>query len=144
MLCNLEHVLSYTHPNLLKRYTTTYPNNILPAEIVFKELLKYLWLCERHRQDQISFPDDHELKFVCNIYPEISEIDDMWHTFLLFTKDYRDFCQQYLGAFIDHCPNISNEPISTEIFELDLSRYLSYVYEKLGEETLKIWFADYV
>jgi len=31
-------------------------------------------------------------------------IDAMWHTFLLFTKDYRQFCDAYLGRFIEHEP----------------------------------------
>jgi hypothetical protein len=31
-------------------------------------------------------------------------IDSMWHTFLLFTKDYRTFCIDYLGKFIEHEP----------------------------------------
>ena len=31
-------------------------------------------------------------------------IDLGWHTFLLFTKDYREFCGQYFGRFIDHAP----------------------------------------
>lgn len=32
------------------------------------------------------------------------EIDEMWHDFLLCSRDYRDFCMEHLGAFIDHEP----------------------------------------
>jgi len=32
------------------------------------------------------------------------EIDDMWHTFLLFTRDYREFCRDAIGRYIDHQP----------------------------------------
>ncbi len=32
------------------------------------------------------------------------EVDELWHTFILFTKDYREFCQNYLGQFLDHVP----------------------------------------
>jgi len=31
-------------------------------------------------------------------------VDAMWHSFLLYTKDYREFCQEYLGRFIEHEP----------------------------------------
>jgi hypothetical protein len=65
----------------------------------------------------------------------------MWHTFLLFTKDYLNFCNNYLdGEFFHHVP--LSEPIEDldiNNYELELSRYLSYIYDRLGEETLIKW-----
>lgn len=34
-------------------------------------------------------------------------VDIGWHTFILFTKDYRDFCHRVAGRFIDHVPTDS-------------------------------------
>jgi hypothetical protein len=31
-------------------------------------------------------------------------IDEAWHQFLLYTAHYRDFCQTYIGFFVDHQP----------------------------------------
>lgn len=31
-------------------------------------------------------------------------VDDAWHSFLMFTRDYRDFCSR-LGKYIDHVPD---------------------------------------
>lgn len=31
-------------------------------------------------------------------------VDDFWHTFLLHTKAYREFCEQQFGTFLDHQP----------------------------------------
>jgi hypothetical protein len=31
-------------------------------------------------------------------------IDMMWHTFLLFTRDYARFCRTYFGFFVHHQP----------------------------------------
>jgi len=31
-------------------------------------------------------------------------VDAAWHEFILFTRDYRDFCQRGLGRFIHHVP----------------------------------------
>ena len=31
-------------------------------------------------------------------------VDVAWHEFLLFTRQYRDFCKQGLGRFLDHTP----------------------------------------
>jgi hypothetical protein len=31
-------------------------------------------------------------------------IDDMWHTAVVFTARYREFCDTCVGRFVDHCP----------------------------------------
>lgn len=31
-------------------------------------------------------------------------VDPGWHTFILHTRDYREFCQRMAGRFIDHVP----------------------------------------
>ena len=31
-------------------------------------------------------------------------VDIGWHTFVLYTKDYREFCERITGRFIDHVP----------------------------------------
>lgn len=35
-------------------------------------------------------------------------VDDAWHTFLMFTREYRDFCS-LLGKYIDHVPDVEEE-----------------------------------
>jgi len=37
------------------------------------------------------------------------EIDAVWHTFILFTKDYAAFCQTAFGEFIHHIPRTSRD-----------------------------------
>ena len=32
------------------------------------------------------------------------EMDDMWHQFILFTENYRNFCAENFGQYIDHVP----------------------------------------
>ena len=36
--------------------------------------------------------------------PLSQDVDEMWHDFLLCSRDYREFCMTYLGVFIDHEP----------------------------------------
>jgi hypothetical protein len=38
-----------------------------------------------------------------NSYQLTGNIDKIWHTFLTFTRDYQDFCNE-LGAFVHHEP----------------------------------------
>jgi hypothetical protein len=36
-------------------------------------------------------------------------VDEMWHTHLLFTKDYSSFSNAIIGQFIHHCPSEGRE-----------------------------------
>lgn len=138
----LAHSLQYKNQLVLDRYSKDFPDNKMSAEHAFEELVKYMWLCLQHKQDQIV-SNDAALNFDCVMQYEMREIDDMWHTFLLFTKDYHDFCMQYLGEFFHHQPlndEEKNKPLYR--YEVELSRYLNYVYDKLGEETLLTWFGE--
>lgn len=39
------------------------------------------------------------------------KIDEFWHTFILFTPQYRQFCDNVLGRYIDHQPNTPSTPV---------------------------------
>jgi hypothetical protein len=39
-----------------------------------------------------------------------AEVDEVWHAFILFTRDYADFCQRAFGTFIHHVPRTSRSP----------------------------------
>src|SRR5277367_4404316 len=55
-------------------------------------------------------------------------VDDLWHTFILFTPQYRQFCTRYFGRYVDHQPNTPSTPVSPEAF-LNTFRAL---HEKFG------------
>jgi hypothetical protein len=89
-----------------------------PTRKPLDDILKYTHprVIERHAQDQGVSPDLAARRFeglkqflaVAATMPgrkvTSAPIDAMWHTFLLFTKDYRVFCIDYLGRFIEHEP----------------------------------------
>lgn len=41
-------------------------------------------------------------------------IDEVWHAFLLHTRDYQAFCQKAYGRFVHHRPNTPTTPASPE------------------------------
>jgi hypothetical protein len=74
---------------------------------------------------------------------EMKAIDQMWHVFLLYTKDYMDFCNEYFGEYIHHLPDIvPGLPQDENAFETNLSRFLNYNYDLLGEEVIRRWFSE--
>ncbi|MGE3611766.1 MAG: hypothetical protein AB7I27_19410 [Bacteriovoracaceae bacterium] len=67
----------------------------------------------------------------------------MWHIFLLYTKDYMEFCDKYFKQYIHHLPDIvPNMPQDPEAFEQNLSRFLNYCFDHLGEDVVKRWFNE--
>jgi len=61
-------------------------------------------------------------------------VDEVWHTFILFTDEYRKFCDTMVGEYIHHEPNIDSaygiDPLfpykkkeSTEFFNQEYERY---------------------
>lgn len=37
--------------------------------------------------------------------------DELWHTFILFTPQYKDFCDSVMGFFVHHQPRTSKTPV---------------------------------
>lgn len=144
-LPTLEHVLEYKNHPILKLYKQNYPNHTLSAEIAFREVLKYLWLTQKHADDLKKATEFHELPEQCVMLMSMREVDDMWHEFILFTEDYTDFCLKYFGKYLHHLPNIfDNAPMPREEEKLLVQKLLPYIYDNLGEETMRIWFANYL
>ncbi len=59
------------------------------------------------------------------------EVDELWHTFILFTGLYSDFCQAVAGRFIHHVPHELMTGDSTAKY----SRTLKVYEEIFGEPT---------
>jgi hypothetical protein len=144
-LPTLEHVLAYENPAVLKLYEQNHPNHALPAEAAFQEVLKYLWLTQKHAQDVRDNPKDATLPRNCIMLRSMQEIDDMWHEFILFTEDYTAFCERFFGRYIHHLPNIfDNMPMPRDEESAEIARLLPYIFDHLGEATMRTWFAPYL
>ena len=61
-------------------------------------------------------------------------VDSVWHQFILFTPQYREFCDEMLGSYMDHIPTTSFTPSvegSGEMF--------SQSYQEIFGDIPKIW-----
>ena len=69
----------------------------------------------------------------------------MWHTFLLFTRDYADFCARYFGFFLHHAPADEDEdvaPVDDDTYRATLERQYAFVCDVLGPDTLTAWYDE--
>lgn len=60
---------------------------------------------EKAAKIRVEFLRFVSLKFITEetIAPS-PDVDAFWHTFILHTRDYADFCQRHLGRFMHHEP----------------------------------------
>ena len=145
ILPDLNVLLEYKNPAVLKLYVQNYPNNKLTAGQAFTEILKYLWLSQKHAIDMKSNPDVETFPRECFMPRSMREIDEMWHEFILFTEAYTTFCLNYFGEYMHHLPNIfDNSPQPRDIVEREVEKLIPYIFDHLGEDTVRTWFASYL
>jgi hypothetical protein len=59
-------------------------------QIVFNALAEYFQICRMAGKHMVSMPSQ--------------VVDDAWHEFILFTRNYETFCNKALGRFLHHIP----------------------------------------
>lgn len=85
-----ELMRDYRHPILLNKMQAELGITCAEAETLFEDVKKFLALCVTSPQSQSLAPT--------------KALDQGWHTFILFTKDYAQFCKDYCGRYVHHHP----------------------------------------
>ncbi|MGN6492261.1 MAG: hypothetical protein ACTHLE_09725 [Agriterribacter sp.] len=136
----LEDILSYYNEDVLSRFTDMFEVTDEEAFDLFQETKKFLFVCQ---VKGIFIPDD------------LLILDEMWHNFILFTKEYHAFCNRYFNRYFHHLPaskkekedqkrNDLEDPESARTLYLQkLEHVINTVYDQLGEETVIKWFKTY-
>lgn len=79
---------SYQNKNVVERFAREHDVSMEKSNELFSGLKKFL--ANSIENPEQGFPTQ--------------EIDEIWHTFILHTKDYSDFCNTHFGTFIHHAP----------------------------------------
>ena len=136
----LESILTYYNEDVLSRFTDMFEVTDEEAFDLFQETKKFLFICQ---VEGIFIPDD------------LLILDEMWHNFILFTKEYHAFCNRYFNRYFHHLPaskkekedqkrNDLEDPESARTLYLQkLEHVINTVYDQLGEETVIKWFKTY-
>lgn len=91
----LADVMEYENRDVVARIQHDLGVSCEKAESIFEDVKRFLFLSAQNQtKDMIPSPT----------------IDEGWHAFILFTQDYREFCEKYFGTFIDHTAHRVGEP----------------------------------
>jgi hypothetical protein len=64
-------------------------------------------------------------------------VDELWHTFILFTPQYRAFCSRAFGEYIDHQTHTRRTPVPASAFSNFVTQY-----ERNFGPVDKLWIGD--
>jgi uncharacterized protein involved in tolerance to divalent cations len=119
----LDAAMSFDMSDIVARYRHDYEVPEIVAREHETELKKYLALCAAH-------PGKH--------YGMTPVIDDLWHTFLVFTREYARFCKQVAGRFLHHAPTKDEEKRDGSAVQNYLMLLEDYT-EVFGDPPAHIW-----
>lgn len=149
----LHEVLAYKNDAIVASFSKTFGIPPDESQDIFEQVKRMMWLTNEMEFDGVReqgqrFFIDHSLLV----------LDEMWHTFILFTKPYADFCMSLFGHFIHHFPTVTSpEDLAArqaEFAGLDRAEAISramdekrwqytYVYKKLGEQCFLKWYHEF-
>lgn len=90
----VDEIIGYQNERVVERFVIDHGGTLAHAHRRFDALKQFLVVCTVKPGVKVTSP----------------EIDEMWHTFLLFTRDYREFCLDALGRFVEHEPFEAAQP----------------------------------
>jgi hypothetical protein len=97
------------------------------AEALFTEVKRYIVICAI----------DHTKGW--HMYS--LRIDECWHQFILFTRQYVEFCKQYFGRYIPHSPSNAPEAKSAVSIGTTTFQQFNERYEELfGTPVPDVWY----
>jgi hypothetical protein len=79
------------HPSMRKRLGEKYPHlSEAQINLLFDGLRDYFAICLQAGSKPVAMPS--------------RAVDEAWHTFIIYTRAYQDYCQRGLGRFLHHTP----------------------------------------
>lgn len=147
-IISLEEVLSYNNSDIPARFIKHYGVSQEEAQLLFDDVKRWLWLANKVNAEGVNN--------TVTVDQSIIVIDEMWHNFVLFTREYVGFCQKYFGRYMHHAPFAESEKKQMEekfnsmttaekkTYLMDQKRWqYEYIYDELGEDTFIRWYKEY-
>ncbi len=139
----LSALLKFSHPDLIDRFSYDYGLSRPTVETIFQDLMRYLWIADR-LQSQSLHRRKSQLLGSLVIIDSWLIIDEMWHSFLLFNKDYEEFCLKHFGHILRHAPDTTRTSVLQKRSKaINYEAYVDLIYDNFGATVANRWFVEY-
>lgn len=144
----LNEVLAYDNQDVFDRYVLDSDAEVEQAKLLFEDVKRWLWLCAEARRDTAAGQDVP----TPTIFEEQADLDEMWHTFILFTPAYVEFCFGMFDTYLHHEPTPERVKREYEASPVEKKqegiakraalrrRVAGYLFDKLGPEVARRWY----
>lgn len=146
----LKQIMKYKNPEIVARFCRDLGVSKEVGDQIFKDMLGFLYLCGAYLYYSQQKAEGKKLKRqVPREFPLLKEmliIDEMWHTFVLYTVEYEAFSMKYFGRFMHHIPTptLKLKKVKIDHFsKQDFESYLEFVWDELGEDFVDRWFTKF-
>ncbi|HAT9713780.1 TPA: hypothetical protein JBD82_03085 [Legionella pneumophila subsp. pneumophila] len=123
MSFSLSELLHYKNEKIVTHFCYSHPEySIQEGLFLFEDLLDWMWL---NKQRRLRGKKTY-------LFGPLLILDEMWHSFILHTRDYIDFSMKYFGEYFHH----DVEPVGFEhvLDEEELADYLQDCFQYLNKE----------
>jgi hypothetical protein len=144
----LDEVLAYECSDVVYRFRKTYGITHEESADIFEQVKKWMWLAHQRRLAGLETGLSIDIPIVV--------IDEMWHNFVLFTKEYTAFCKDFFGYYVHHAPTTEAEETGHRSHLQSLPRLermqarkdrmreqYEYIYDHLGKDAFVKWYLEY-
>lgn len=126
----LSAVLEYQNKEVVEYFCYHHPElSEQEVQTLFTDLLAWIWLkTQRGQMGKKTF-----------LFGPLLLLDELWHTFILHTRDYIQFSNKYFKTYVHH----DVEPVGQEhvMEEEEISDFLHDCFNYLGSEWITRRFA---
>ena len=120
--------LEYSEMDALS-LTSSLPPSV-PPKLAYALHYPMTEILSRYEEETGLSPDtckEHEVElkrylYLCSIYPERTlgmrgPVDELWHLFIIHTRQYHDFCNNLCGMYIHHSPTDPTDKLESTTSE---------------------------
>ncbi len=113
----IEVAMTFPMSHITEHYCQIHDLSIHEATEHERELKRFLAMCAITEDGMVGM---------------MGPVDDLWHNFLTFTRDYEAFCRQVAGRFMSHIPETrpAAGPEVLEGYRKFLDRYREIFHEE--------------
>lgn len=139
-------LLNFPSPSTIERFRASNPISQDESELIFSDVKRLLWFWDNYDKSATDGEPNSDFGFT----KSTSILEKMWQCFILSSRDYQEFCNQYLSTY-QHHPRLT--PIyDTNLVELGeegaeeiyVGGMLGTCIEYLGEDVTVRWFDTYL
>jgi hypothetical protein len=115
-----EKAPNFFNADIAKKISVTVGTTYDQAVVLLRDASNFLWLASQAEVTSVPSPI----------------IDEAWHVFVLFTREYADFCHTYCGGYVHHEPHVGPE---IKISEEYVRPTVDLMYKLFGSVPSKNW-----